>query len=181
MRQIMAHLEMSLDGCVEAPEEWAHSYFIPEMIEATGVAARGSGTVLFGRKTYEQFAAMWPHRDPDEEPFAGFLNASEKLIVSNTLKSPQWGPADVISGDIEGALAELKGKPGDDMLVLGSLTLVGSLLRARLLDTLDLFLCPLLVGKGRRLFESDDQVPLKLTDSRPFTNGVLRLRYEPAV
>jgi len=178
MSKIMAHLEMSLDGIAEAPETWAHAYFIDEMAQGPGAGARETGTVLFGRKTYEEFSAYWPYQDADSVPFAGFLNGSRKIVASNTMTTARWGPAEILSGDVEGAIADLKNKPGADMLVLGSLTLVGALLRARLLDTLELNVFPVMLGGGRRLFESSERVPLTLTDSQTFKNGVMRLRYE---
>ena len=180
MRKIAAHLEMSVDGVVDHPERWAHTYFSEEMLQAATSQMSDTATVLFGRRTYEQFAAVWPHRDPETDPFARFLNEMPKVVASNTLGSPEWGPAEVISGDIPAAVAELKRKPGGDVIILGSATLVGSLLRARLLDLLELFVVPVLIGTGKRLFEADEQVPLKLTDSRAFDNGVLALRYAPA-
>jgi len=180
MSKINAHLEMSLDGVAEAPETWAHTYFIDEMAEGPGAGPNETGTVLFGRKTYEEFAAYWPYQDAESVPFAGFLNGSRKIVASNTMTTAPWGPSEIISGDVEATVADLKGKPGPDMLVLGSLTLVGALVRARLLDTLEVNVFPVLLGKGRRLFENPDQVPLALVDSHTFKNGVLRLRYEPA-
>jgi dihydrofolate reductase len=74
-------------------------------------------------------------------------------------------------------MADLKQKPGGDVIILGSATLVGSLLRAGLLDLLEVFIVPVLIGVGQRLFESDEQIPLTLTESRPFDNGVLLTRY----
>lgn len=180
MRKILSHLEVSLDGVVEAPETWAHAYFTKEMTQDVGLDDRGPGTVLLGRKTYEQFAQVWPNRDSEQDPFARFLNSAQKIVASSKLKSLPWGPAEVISGDVEGAIAELKHKRGSDIVILGSPTLVGSLVRARLLDALDLFLFPVLLGRGRRLFEIPEQVPMKLAESKMFANGVLRLRYEPA-
>ena len=180
MRRIAAHLEMSVDGVVEHPERWAHTYFSEEMLQAATGQMSDTATVLFGRRTYEEFATVWPHRDATTDPFARFLNERPKLVASNTLRSPEWGPAEVIAGDIPKAVAELKGKPGGDVIILGSVTLVGSVLRAGLLDVLDLFVVPVLIGSGKRLFEADEQVPLKLVESSAFTNGVLSLRHAPA-
>ena len=174
MRRIVAHMEMSLDGVVDHPERWAHEYFAPDMLEAATSQMPETGTVLFGRRTYEEFAAVWPER-PADDPFAGFLNSSLKVVVSRTLGELPWGPAERIDG-ID-AVAELKAKPGEDVVVLGSPTLVGSLLRAKLLDVLEIFVVPILIGTGHRLYESDERVPLRLVESRPFNNGVLLTRY----
>jgi dihydrofolate reductase len=177
-RRIVSHLEMSLDGVVDHPERWAHEYFAPELLEeaTSQMPLSGTGTVLFGRRTYEEFAAVWPSR-PASEPFAQFLNSSQKLVVSKMPPDLAWEPAERVDG-IDG-VAELKEKPGDDMVVLGSPTLVGSLLRAGLLDTLEVFVVPVLIGTGQRLYETDEQLPLRLVESRPFPNGVLLTRYAP--
>ena len=174
MRRIVSHLEMSLDGVVDHPERWAHEYSAPDLLEEATSQMPETGTVLFGRRTYEEFAAVWPGR-PADDPFAGFLNSSRKLVVSRTIEELPWGPAERIDG--VDAVADLKAKPGDDVVVLGSPTLVGSLLRARLLDTLEIFVVPIVLGTGQRLYESDERVPLRLVESRPFANGVLLTRY----
>jgi dihydrofolate reductase len=175
-RRINAHLEMSLDGVVDHPERWAHAYFVPEMLEAAQQGMSQADTLLlFGRRTYEEFAAVWPSQDPDANPFVRFLNDTPKVVISSTPIDLSWGPAEQISRT--GDVAELKTKPGGDVLILGSATLVGSLLRAGLLDLLDLFVIPVLIGTGKRLLESPDQVPLKLVESGTFPNGVLSLRY----
>ena len=101
MRRIAAHLEMSLDGVVDHPERWAHQYFAPDLLEAAQSGMQDTDTVLFGRRTYEEFAAYWPQQDASSDPFAVFLNETRKVVVSNTLSTLEWGPADLISGDVE--------------------------------------------------------------------------------
>jgi dihydrofolate reductase len=177
-RRIVSHMEMSLDGVVDHPERWAHDYFVPEMLEeaTSQMPTTGAGTVLFGRRTYEEFARVWPGR-PDTDPFARFLNSSRKVVVSRTIEELPWGPAERIDGTE--AVAELKAKPGEDVLILGSPTLVGSLLQAGLLDTLEIFVIPIVIGQGQRLYQNDQHIPLRLVESRPFSNGVLLTRYTP--
>jgi dihydrofolate reductase len=178
VRTIVAHLEMSLDGVVDHPERWAHEYFSEEMLQvAQSGMSETDTTLLFGRRTYEEFASVWPDRDPNANPFVRFLNETPKVVVSNTLTTLDWGPAELIAGDVEHGVAELKQKPGGHVLILGSATLVGSLARAGLLDTLELFVVPVLIGTGQRLFEHPEHVPLQLVESRPFDNGVLMARY----
>ncbi|MFN2543865.1 MAG: dihydrofolate reductase family protein [Actinomycetota bacterium] len=176
MRTIAAHLEMSLDGVVDSPERWAHAYFSPDLLEAAQAGMADTDTILFGRRTYEEFATIWPNQ-PADDPFAGFLNDTPKLVASNTLQELPWGPAELVTGDAAEAVAELKSKPGGDVIILGSSTLVGSLLRAGVLDMLELFIVPVLIGNGKRLFDAPDQVPLRLVESRSFDNGVLAVRY----
>jgi dihydrofolate reductase len=178
MRRIAAHLEMSLDGVVDHPERWAHQYFAPEMLEAAQAGMQNTDTILLGRTTYEEFAQSWPQQDPDTSPFARFMNETPKLVVTNTPTDLPWGPAERISSTDE--VADLKQKPGNDVIILGSATLVGSLLRAGLLDVLEIFIVPVLIGSGQRLFETEEKIPLTLTESRPFDNGVVLTRYASA-
>jgi dihydrofolate reductase len=176
MRKITAHLEMSLNGVVDHPERWAHQYFAPDLLEAAQSGMQNTDTILLGRTTYEEFAQSWPQQDLDTSPFARFMNETPKLVVTNTPPTNlPWGPAEQISSTDE--VAELKQKPGADVIILGSPTLVGSLLRARLLDVLEIFIVPVLIGAGQRLLETDEHIPLTLTESRPFDNGVLLTRY----
>lgn len=139
---------------------------------------QSTDTILLGRTTYEEFAKSWPQQDPDTSPFARFMNETPKLVVTNTLTELPWGPAERISSTAK--VADLKHKPGGDVIILGSARLVGSLLRARLLDVLEIFIVPVLIGVGQRLFETDEQIPLALTESRPLDNGVLLTRYASA-
>jgi dihydrofolate reductase len=178
MRKIAAHLEMSLDGVVDHPERWAHQYFAPDLLEAAQAGMKNTDTILLGRTTYEEFAQSWPQQAPDTSPFARFMNETPKLVITKTLMDLPWGPAERISSTTE--VADMKQKPGADMIILGSATLVGSLLRAELLDVLEIFIVPVLIGSGQRPFETGEQIPLTLTESRPFDNGVLLTRYAPA-
>jgi len=177
MRKITAHLEMTVDGVVDAPERWAHAYFADDLLRAAQDGMRDTDTILFGRKTYEEFAAYWPHQQTSGDPFAGFLNATPKLVVSNSMRTTPWGPAEILSGDVVDAVADVKRKPGGDVIVLGSPTLVETLIREGLLDTLELFVVPLVLGAGRRLYQSPEGVPLAFVDVRTFANGVVALRY----
>jgi dihydrofolate reductase len=177
MRKIAAHLEMSLNGVVDHPERWAHQYFASDMLEAAQAGMQNTDTILLGRTTYEEFAQSWPQQDPDTSPFARFMQETPKLVVTNTLTDLPWGPAERISST--DGVAELKQKPGGDVIALGSATLVGSLLRVGLLDVLEIFIVPVLIGVGQRLFDTDEQIPLTLTESRSFDNGVLLTRYAP--
>jgi dihydrofolate reductase len=179
MRKIAAHLEMSLDGVVDHPERWAHQYFAPDLLEAAQAGMKGTDTILLGRTTYAEFAQSWPQQDPETGPFARFMNETPKLVITNTLTELPWGPVERISSIRE--VADLKQQPGGDVIILGSATVVGSLLRAGLLDVLEVFIVPVLIGAGQRLFETDVQIPLTLAESRRFDNGVLLTRYASTI
>ncbi|MCK2219430.1 dihydrofolate reductase family protein [Actinomadura sp. ATCC 31491] len=178
MRKIVAGLFISLDGVVEAPETWHFPYFNEEMGEEVGRQMQASDVLLLGRRTYEEFAAHWPHQDPEKDPMAARLNAVDKYVVSATLTTPTWQNTTVITGDVTAELARLKERPGGDISITGSPTLVTALLRDGLLDELNLLLHPIVVGAGKRLFDGDPgRVPLTLTRSATFATGVLNLTY----
>ncbi|GIH06820.1 pyrimidine reductase [Rhizocola hellebori] len=177
MRKIVAGLFISLDGVVEAPQNWHFPYFNDEMGQAVGEQMGGAEAMLLGRVTYDEFASYWPHQDPDGEMVAQ-MNNTPKYVVSTTLSNPEWQNTTVIGLD---ELAKLKQEPGGDLGMSGSPTLVRSLLRAGLLDELRLLVHPIVVGSGKRLFpDGSDSQPLKLLDSKTFETGVMYLTYGPA-
>jgi len=180
MRKIVAAVMMSLDGVVEAPENWTPPYFTDEVWQVTSKGMAASDALLLGRRTYEVFAAYWPHRTADDSPYADHLNNAPKFVVSTTLKSVTWRNSQLITEDIVGQITRLKQQPGKNITVLGSATLVRSLLREGLLDQLGLLLYPIVVGTGKRLFEDwTAEAPLELVESQTLRNGVLFLTYEP--
>jgi dihydrofolate reductase len=179
MRKIVAGLFVSLDGVVEAPERWQGPYASDEMGRTVGSRMAAADTMLLGRRTYEEFAAYWPNQGSDV-PFADQMNNIPKLVVSTTLKTVEWQNSTLITGDVVEELAKLKQQPGKNINITGSATLVQSLLRDGLLDELGLLVCPLVVGRGVRLFEGmSNQVALELLDATPFSTGVLSLTYAP--
>lgn len=180
MRKIVAALMASLDGIVEGPENWTPPYFTDEVWQVTSKGMAASDTLLLGRRTFELFAAYWPDKTADDSPYADYLNSTPKFVVSTTLKSVTWRNSSLITEDIVGQIAKLKQQPGKNITILGSATLVRSLLRTGLLDQLGLLLYPIVVGTGKRLFEDwTAKVPLKLVESQALRNGVLFLVYEP--
>ncbi|WP_433235033.1 dihydrofolate reductase family protein [Streptosporangium sp. CA-135522] len=169
---------ISLNGVVEAPEEWNFPYFNDEMGAAYGEMMAEADTLLLGRVTYESFAAVWPEQNDE---MADQLNGIRKLVASTTLKEAGWQNSAVIDGDVVTAVKELKEQPGKNITVTGSITLTQTLLRAGLVDEMRLLVHPIVVGTGRRLFpDGPTQVPLVLTRSVTFDTGVLDLTYQPA-
>lgn len=181
MRKIVAGLLMSLDGVVESPNEWGFSgYFNDEMSEGISAGIEQADAVLLGRRTYLEFAELWPNQGSDVL-MADFLNNSPKYVVSATLDKLEWANSALVHGDLAEELAKLKAQPGKNILIPGSPTLVRSLLRDGLLDELNLNVCPVLVGSGMRLFEGiTEPVRLKLVDSKTLSTGVLGVTYQPA-
>ena len=177
MRNINAWLFVTLDGVTEAPENWV----MPDddMFGAMEADYAESDALLIGRRTYETFAASWPQRG-SEVPNADWMNNTRKYVASTTLQSPEWNNSTVIEGDVAEAVRSLKQEDGQNIMVNGSATLVRSLLREDLLDELRLFVHPVAVGSGDRLFdEGGEQVELALVDSHTYNNGVISLTYRP--
>jgi len=137
----------------------------------------GTSAYLFGRSTYEEMAAFWPHQ-PDENPMAASLNAAQKYVVSSTITDTSWDPTTVISGDVAGTVAALKAEGEGAIVVLGSGKLARFLLAAGLVDGLTLFVHPLLLGTGTRLFgDLPGLQRLRLVSSRSSELGSLVLNY----
>jgi dihydrofolate reductase len=142
--------------------------------------AKTMDALLLGRRTYEIFAGYWPTA-PDEIPFKTLLNAVPKYVASRTLADPlEWRGSTVVSESIAEGVTSLKERH-DEVHVIGSLDLVQSLLRFGLVDRLDLWLYPVLLGSGKQVF-GDGTVPtaLRLIESVTHPNGVLQLTYETA-
>lgn len=179
MRKIVAGLFMSLDGVVESPEQWQFPYFNDKMGQALGASMAASDTLLLGRRTYQEFAAVWPGRGSDD-PVGAYMNNTPKLVASTTLDAVDWHNSRLLAGDLAEELSELKRQPGKNINVTGSVTLVRWLLREHLLDELGLMVCPIVVGRGKRLFEqAGGQQPLRLLDASTFGTGVVSLGYAP--
>jgi dihydrofolate reductase len=177
MRKIIATLFVSLDGVAEAPDTWHFPYFNDEMGNAIGVAMANSDAMLLGRVQYQQFAAYWP---TSQDEIAHFMNDQKKYVVTNTLTEATWNNTEIISGDVLDRIKTLKSAEGNDIAVTGSLTLVRSLLTAGLLDQLQLFVHPIVLGKGARWFDGLDTVELRLASAEIFSTGVTHHIYTPA-
>jgi dihydrofolate reductase len=178
MRKLNAWLFVTLDSVIEAPENWVIAD--DEMFGAMEADYANSDALLLGRRTYETFAASWPQRG-SEVANADWMNNTRKYVASTTLESPEWNNSTVIEGDVSEAVARLKQEDGKDIMVNGSGALVRTLLRDGLLDELRLFVHPVVVGSGIRLFDDDsDPVELALTGSHAYDNGVISLTYGPS-
>jgi dihydrofolate reductase len=181
MRKVIASELVSLDGVMEAPQTWHLPYFNGEMGEAIGAAMANADAMLFGRVTYEEFAAFWPSHGGDDQEFADYMNNTPKYVVSTTLQEPlEWQNSTLIKGNLAEEISRLKDQQGKDISISGSGTLVRSLLEDDLLDELQLMVHPIIVGSGKRLFEEgSEQKALELLDSKTFSTGVLYLTYQP--
>jgi dihydrofolate reductase len=184
MRKITAGLFISLDGVVEAPDQWHFPYFNEEMGAAVDATLGAADTVLFGRKTYDSFAGAWPDREKAGEEDAGLakkLGDARKIVVSHQKLEFTWRNSEQLEGDLVEAVTALKNEPGANIGLSGSVSVVRQLLAAGLLDELQLLVHPIAVRKGMRLFdEGETPIPLRLISSETFKTGVLNLVYGPA-
>ena len=178
MGRIVSNFFMSLDGVVEAPDQWHMPYFNDEMGAAIGKGMATNKAFLMGRVLYDEWAGFWPNSDDD---FATFFNNHPKYVVSNSLEQADWNNTTIVSGDVRKRLRELKDATDGDLVISGSATLVRSLLRDGLLDELRVLVHPIVVGRGGRLFEDDTPRALELAGHEIFSTGVLNLTYTPAV
>jgi dihydrofolate reductase len=194
MRAVSVFNHLTLDGVMQAPgspEEdrrggfehggWSVPYGDEVLWERVGSGMREDGALLLGRRTYEAFAAIWPHQ-PDDAPFARVMNRYRKHVASRTLSGPlEWSNSTLLEGDAAGAVARLKEQDGPDLVVLGSGELIRSLMPHGLIDRYLLTIHPLVLGGGIRLFTDDAPcAALRLVDVTPTTTGVLIASYEPA-
>jgi dihydrofolate reductase len=178
--KIAAHEFISLDGVFESPR-WTFEYgFDPKMGEAISAIMGPSQAILLGRTTYEEFYPAWSPRTAEEDPGAPFFNESPKYVVSSTLEDPEWNNSHVLGPYDADAIRSLKERP-EAFYVSGSGTLVRALLADGLLDELHLFVYPLALGSGKRLFlDGGPQTKLELSTSEAYENGVVHLGYAPA-
>jgi dihydrofolate reductase len=189
MRIVAVNTFMSLDGVMQAPggpEEdptggfglggWAVNYFDEEMMER--IAGAAPYELLLGRGTYEIFAAHWPY---DEGPIADHLNTTRKYVASTTLERAEWNNSTLITEDVPGYVAGLKREDGAEIQVHGSPGLIQTLLEHDLVDEFRVWIFPVVIGRGKRLF-GDGTVPgaLELVDSRVSTTGVTINTYRRA-
>ena len=191
MRQLIVSTFLTLDGVMQAPggpgEDdsdgfthggWSVNYWDDRMGEVMGAAMSVPFDLVLGRKTYDIFAAHWPHAaEEDAKP----LNDATKHVASRSQPTLGWSNSVLIEGDAAEGIAALKKEDGPELQVHGSGNLIQALLRHNLVDRYRLWVFPLVIGSGKRLF-SEGTVPsgLKLVDSSVSTTGVVMSTYEPA-
>ncbi|MFL5870775.1 MAG: dihydrofolate reductase family protein [Solirubrobacterales bacterium] len=160
---------------------WARPLFDDESLALVGDLYQRADAFLFGRRTYELFAGYWGAFDDPADPIRSALNATPKYVASNTLTDPEWADTTVLSGDLAATIGELKAKPGGELQVHGSGSLIRWLLENELVDEIQLLICPVVVGQGARLFpDAGPDLALDLVDSRTFPKGIALQVYRPA-
>ena len=193
MRRLAVIEFVTLDGVMQglgSPDEdrdggfeyggWGAPYGDEVLGKAAAEGLAATTAYLFGRKTYEKMAAHWPHQ-PDDDPIAAHLNATPKYVVTRTLTRLDWAGSHVLDGDVVDSVSELKAEGDGTIAVLGSGVLVQTLIEHDLVDDYRLFVHPLVLGTGKRLFRQTARpLPMRLVECTPTTTGVLLLRYQPA-
>jgi dihydrofolate reductase len=176
--------QVSVDGVMQRPGRdptkteaferagWAH--FDDEAGSAMDEIYQRAEAFLFGRRTYEAFAGSWgAWDDPGDSPIWTALHTKLKYLASNTITEPSWANTTVLSGDIEAAVRELKAEPGRELQVHGSGALCRWLLDNNLVDEINLFVFPVVIGRGTRLFpDAGPDIALDLVESRSTPTGI---------
>jgi dihydrofolate reductase len=192
MRRLVVIEFVTLDGVMQSlgsPDEdrdggfeyggWSAPYADGVLGQRAGEGMAATTAYLFGRRTYEKMAAHWPH-EPDDNPIAAHLNAAPKYVVTRTLTDLEWAGSQPLAGDVVESVNALKADGEGSIAVLGSGVLVQTLTQHRLVDEYRVFVHPLVLGTGKRLFrETSGPMPLRLIDCTQTTTGVLLLGYEP--
>jgi dihydrofolate reductase len=187
MRDLVVTENITLDGVIDASGGWFDVTDNPELDQsdlqaALGEQAEAADAVLFGRVTFEEMRGYWPAQTDDTTGVTDYLNRVDKYVASGTLGDPRWEPTTVLPPEeLPEAIRALKAEPGRDIVTTGSITLVHALIGAGLADEYRLFVYPVVLGRGRRLFPDGTSLPnLRPVEIRPFRSGVVLLRYRPA-
>ena len=177
---------MTLDGVIDATEGWFEPAGDEEVDESDVLEAlqrqmKVEDALLLGRMTFESFRAYWPRQLDDQTGVTKHLDSVSKYVVSSTLEDPGWENTTILRGPLEDEARALKEAPGKEIGVTGSISVVRSLIAAGLVDEYRLFVYPVVLGRGKRLFADATGVPkLRLVEATPFRSGIVLMRYRPA-
>jgi dihydrofolate reductase len=187
MGKLIVTENVTLDGVIEQVDDW----FLPagdetdvDNSDIEGVLRRqmqAEAALLLGRKTFEAFRGYWPAQTDDTTGVSDHLNRIPKYVISRTLGEPGWARSTVLRGDPVEETRALVERTAGEVGVTGSITLVHALIEAGLVDEYRLFVYPVVVGRGRRLFEDATAMSkLTLIEAQPFRSGVVLLTYRPS-
>lgn len=184
-RKIIATNYVSLDGVIEDPVGMENS----GLGNWTGPFTRGpdgdkfkldelleSDAMIYGRRTYDGFAAVWPTLD-DPQGFAKRINALPKYIASHTITTPAWNNTTLLSKDLIGDIRKLKAEPGSNILIYGSVSIAHALMPHGLIDQFTLMVYPVVLGGGKRLFPEGRSSRMQFEETRQFGDGIVLLKY----
>ena len=178
MRDLVVTENISLDGVITPMDGWFDPAAADDDMLAVVTEHRNAADALvLGRTTYEDFLGYWPAQTDDTTGVADYLNGVHKYVVSSSLAHADWERSTILRGPVEEELAALKRRPGKDIVVTGSATLVRSLLPTGLVDVYRLFVYPVVQGYGERLFPEKMAADLHLIRTTAFAAGVVLLEY----
>jgi dihydrofolate reductase len=186
MRRLMVFENVTMDGYftdAKGDMSWAHQGSSPDWEAFTTENAKGGGEMLFGRITYDLMKSYWPTpaAAKDNPVVAEQMNSLPKVVFSKSLDKASWSNTKVVKGDLAAEVRRMKKEPGRDMVIMGSGTIVSQLAPAGVIDEYQVVVHPLVLGKGRTLFEGvTDRLAFKVASTRTFSNGNVLLSYEPA-
>lgn len=183
-RRLVIDENITLDGVVENDGSW----FDPtddsaqgqQLAEVTQQNAAASDAFLVGRITFEEMREFWPRQIDDKTGVTDHLNRVQKYVVSRDIEDPKWSGTTILRGgdELTSQIEELKSRDGADIVLAGSISLAQQLLQLGLVDEVRLFVYPVVVGDGRRLFTEEHSIrDLSLAENRSFKDGVVLLRY----
>jgi dihydrofolate reductase len=186
MGTIVVTENATLDGVIEQVGDWFSPAGDDTETDDSDIVAtlreqmQTEAALLLGRKTFESFRGYWPAQTGDTTGITAHLNRVSKYVLFSTLDEPAWENTTVLRGDLAEEVRALKARVGGEIGVTGSITLVHGLIAAALVDEYRLFVYPLAVGRGRRLFEDTTNVRrLELVQAKPHRSGVVLLTYRP--
>lgn len=186
MRDLIVTENITLDGVIDLTGGWFapagdHGVDQSDVEVAIREQREAADALLVGRVTFEQMRGYWPLQTDDTSGVADYLNTVAKYVVSSTLQDPQWERTTVLQKSLVDEVQALKSGPGRDIVATGSISLVRHLIAAGLVDEYRLFVYPVVLGRGERLFTDATDVPkLRLVETRPFRSGIVLLRYRTA-
>lgn len=186
MRTLAITQNATVDGSIEMLGEWFDPQGRPgqdisDLLEEVHRQDSVADALVLGRRTFEDMRGYWPQQIEDATGITDYLNQVQKYVISSTMTDPQWRRTTVLSGDPVEQIRALKGQPGQDIVVTGSITLCHTLIEAGVVDEYRLFTYPVVQGRGRRLFPDGFELhQLDLLDAKGFRCGITYSRYAPA-
>lgn len=187
MRELVVTENITLDGVIDTAGGWFSpgdsnpELDLSDVMAVLGEQFHAADALLLGRVSFEDMRGYWPKQVEDTTGISAYLNSVEKYVVSGTLGDPRWEHTTVLSGNLREEIRGLKKAEGKDIVTTGSISLVRDLIAADLVDEYRLFVYPVVVGQGRKLFDGAIDVPaLRLAENRTFASGIVMLRYRLA-
>jgi dihydrofolate reductase len=181
MRRIIVSNYVTLDGFFAGPKGEIDWFVWDEETAECMKGLLGSiDTILFGRVTYELMAGYWPTATAEDPIITNFMNNAPKIVFSRTLARADWKNTEVVKEINKDEVSKMKQRPGRDMVIFGSGSIVSAFAQSGVIDDYRIFVNPVVLGRGKPLFQGlKERLKLKLSGTKAFHNGVVLLHYEP--